>query len=294
MILSLSGGGIRGVMSAVILDRLDKDIPGWRNYVTLRVGTSTGGLLALGLSAGMTPEEMIEVYVRYGAKIFDDSIWDDIKDVGGLLGAKYDLDGLREVLQSLFDDKPLGKLAPVAVTAFDLKADAPTGERWKVKVFHNLPIADTHDNSVQAWKAGLYTSAAPLYFPDADGFVDGGIWAGNPAITALALAIRAGHNFETVRLLSIGTGTSYSFIDGTNEDRGLKDYGTKIVDMLLSASDDAASYHANALLSERFGEWRTSSRWGMDEHEAVPEMISHARAESKSYPLVRDFVLRSI
>lgn len=292
MILSLSGGGIRGVMSAVILDRLDRDVPGWRNGVTLRVGTSTGGLLALGLANGMTPADMIEVYKSDGATIFADSIWDDIKDVGGLLGAKYDLDGLRATLTRLFGEKTLGQLAPVGVTAFDLKAELAGGARWKCKVFHNLPIADTHDDSVLARNAGLYTAAAPLYFPDADGYVDGGVWAGNPTIPALALAIRAGHDINTVRLLSIGTGRSCDFIDGENEDRGLKDYGTKIIDLLLSASDDAAEYMGSTFLADRFALWNTDSRWGMDENDAVPDMIEHARRESTAYEPIRDWVAR--
>jgi patatin-like phospholipase/acyl hydrolase len=81
-ILSLDGGGIRGLLSAVILERLERLAPGWLDQVDLIAGTSTGGILALGLAHGVQPAELRKLYFEKGKKIFDDSWIDNLVDLG--------------------------------------------------------------------------------------------------------------------------------------------------------------------------------------------------------------------
>lgn len=77
-ILSIDGGGLRGVISLAILERLDVAVPNWRKDINMFAGTSTGGLIALGLAKGMIPTELMNVYVDRGAFIFQKSLWQDI------------------------------------------------------------------------------------------------------------------------------------------------------------------------------------------------------------------------
>ena len=87
-IVSLDGGGIRGVLTAALLERLDIEQPGFLAQVDLYAGTSTGGILALALASGLTPTEARNLYERLGAKVFKDSFWDNLKDLGQVAGAQ--------------------------------------------------------------------------------------------------------------------------------------------------------------------------------------------------------------
>ena len=76
-ILSFDGGGIRGLLSLVVLERLDAEVPGWLDSVDLLAGTSTGGTIALGLAHGVPVPTLRALYEDKGPKIFDDSWLDD-------------------------------------------------------------------------------------------------------------------------------------------------------------------------------------------------------------------------
>ena len=101
-ILSLDGGGIRGLLTTIILERLNLLNPGWLDKVDLLAGTSTGGIIALGLAHGLTPTQLRNLYQMKGEKIFDDSWLDDLKDMGGLTGADYDNKNLKRELKKIF------------------------------------------------------------------------------------------------------------------------------------------------------------------------------------------------
>src|SRR5258707_14330654 len=97
-ILSFDGGGIRGLVTLAILKRLEAQIPNLIKDADLLAGTSTGGIIALGLAAGKSIDEMISLYQDNGKEIFDDSWLDDLKDIGGLSGADYDQKNLEKLL----------------------------------------------------------------------------------------------------------------------------------------------------------------------------------------------------
>src|SRR5262245_31998659 len=101
-ILSFDGGGIRGLVTLAMLKRLETAVPGLIANTDLFAGTSTGGIIALGLAAGKPVEELISLYQDNGEKIFDDSWFDDIRDLGGITGADYDQSNLEELLKKAF------------------------------------------------------------------------------------------------------------------------------------------------------------------------------------------------
>lgn len=189
-ILSLDGGGIRGLITAILLMRLEKErgLAGWLERADLMAGTSTGGLIALALARGLGLPAIRALYEDKADAIFDDSWLDNVKNLGTILGAQYSTGNLKRELQRLFGKTRLRDLRKrVLVTAFDLDNEDPKPERrrWKPKLFHNFPGADS-DGAMRAWQVGLYTSAAPTYFPTVDGYVDGGVFAINPSMCALA------------------------------------------------------------------------------------------------------------
>ena len=103
-ILALDGGGIKGMFSAAVLAHLEDDLKiTVVDHFDLIVGTSTGGIIALGLGAGLSPKEIVEFYVKKGPAIFPNGL----SGVRQYIRAKYDPLPLQSALQDCFDGKRL-------------------------------------------------------------------------------------------------------------------------------------------------------------------------------------------
>ena len=260
-ILSLDGGGLRGLITARLLDRLNShpEIAGWLDSVDLFVGTSTGGILALALAAGKSPDDICTLYKSRGRKIFDDSIWDNIRDLGKIIGADYSTKNLRRELLKIFGGRKLKDFGKkVAIPAFDLDNEASPGKRtWKPKIFHNFKGPDS-DGDALAANVALYTSAAPTYFPSVDGYIDGGVYANNPSIVALAQAISKKNqpaeraSLDEVVMLSIGTGVSLTYIKGKSLDWGYAQWIKPLISVLMEGVAGISDYQARQLLDDRY------------------------------------------
>ena len=255
-ILSLDGGGIRGALSAAILDRLEAACPGFLSKVDLFAGTSTGGLLALGLAHGVELRKIRDLYEKKGSKVFDDSWLDDVIDLGQIVGAQYSNRNLEQELRQLLGKTTLAQLRKkVLITAFDLDNESRTERSWKPKLFHNFPGEDS-DGEVLAYKVGLYTSAAPSYFPSVDGYVDGGVFANNPSMCALAQTQdpRFGitPKLSDVLLLSIGTGASPTYIQGKHLDWGYAQWAKPLVTLILDGVNRIAHYQCQMILGAQY------------------------------------------
>lgn len=256
--VSIDGGGIRGLVPAILLERI-RTTPGFEGFldsIDLLAGTSTGGLLALGIAHGIPLERIRDLFVLKGRKIFDDSWLDNLVDLGKLRGADYDTKPLRLELQRLFGDATLGQLKKrVLVTAFDLDNEAPEQRTWKPKLFHNFH-GPGNDRALRAADVGLYTSAAPTYFPSVDGFVDGGVYANNPAMCALAQTQDQRYAptppLDEVVLLSLGTGTSLQYIKGKSHDWGYAQWAKPLIGLMLDGTAGIADYQCGKLLRDRY------------------------------------------
>lgn len=290
-ILSLDGGGLRGVISAQLLQRLNEhpQIAGWLAQVDLLAGTSTGGILALGLAAGRTPKQIADLYLQHGAEIFDDSIWDNIRDLGKTIGAEYATKPLKKVLDQTFGELRLAELSrKVAIPTFDLDNGATTASRsWKPKIFHNFGGSDC-DAEARVADVALYTSAAPTYFPSADGYIDGGVYANNPAIVGLVQAISQRNlpqeraALDEVVLLSVGTGISLTYIKGKTLDWGYAQWIKPLINILMDGVSGIADYQAQQLLGARyqrlqlvFGKGETIA---LDAVDKLPRMLQLAES----------------
>lgn len=264
-ILSLDGGGLRGVISLAIIEKLDEAVPGWRNKINMYAGTSTGGLIALGLAKGLTPAEIMDVYMNDGPKIFDRSLWHELANLGEVTGPKYDSDNRMAVVQRMFGNDRLGDYytknnSHVVITVFDLvnsHAPNPADRTWKPKIFHNVPaiLAKDSDGQEYAWKVAMCTSAAPTYFASYEGCVDGGVFANNPAMCALAQALDKRNVMPQlltdIRLFSIGTGVRPYYLNG-DESWGLAQWAPELVDLLMDGVNEVADFQAKQLLEDRY------------------------------------------
>lgn len=262
-ILSIDGGGFRGLFTARLLERLEWEVPGFLERFDLVAGTSTGAILALGVAAGLTLAELVLLYLENGRKIFDDSWLDNLKDFGQIIGAQYDNRRLKRLLEDTFaklGKRTLSDLEPrrVLVPAFDLddgqdphrKPDKPRS--WKPKFFHNFPGEDS-DGAESIVDVLMRSCAAPTYFPSYGRYIDGGVVANNPAMAAIAQALSThSTTLPEVHLLSLGTGFSPSFIAGKNHDWGFAQWVRPLIDLLMDGSMGVADYQCRQLLGPRY------------------------------------------
>ncbi len=258
-ILSLDGGGVRGWLAARLMDRLDEARPRWWRHADLLAGTSSGALLALGLASGRTPRELMTLYERYALDIFRDHWFDNLRDLGRTVGAQYDDRGLRRILREVFGDLKLRDLpVRVLIPAFDLDNEVPdpTQRGWAPKFFHNFPGPDS-DGDRFVRDVALYSSAAPTYFPSADGYIDGGVVANNPSMAALAQTQDSRSDdarppLASIVLLSIGTGRPRLRIEGRRHDWGLAQWSRAILDIMMEGGMGVPDYQCRQLLGTRY------------------------------------------
>ena len=216
-ILAIDGGGIRGLIPAIVLAELERraGVP-VASLFGLLAGTSTGGILAAGLTvpdASGRPryraEELVELYSRQGPRIFRRSFARRLLSAWGLLEEKYDDAVLEEVLHRYLGDARVSRaVTPLLLTAYELESRTPYFVKsWRAR--------SEPDRDILMREAARATSAAPSYFepalvrPPTGGarlsLVDGGVFATNPAMCAYAEAPAMAPG-EPVRLVSLGTG----------------------------------------------------------------------------------------
>lgn len=204
-ILSLDGGGIKGLFSASVLAQLEDDLGvSIVDHFDLIVGTSTGGLIALGLGIGMRPRELVRFYVESGPKIFQRSF--GLRSFTHWVYRKFPQAPLRDALQECFQDKRLADCTTrLVIPSYNLGDD----DVYLFKTPHHERLK--RDYKVPLWKVGLATSAAPTYFSsfqelDSLRLIDGGVWANNPTLVGIVEAVSLLRvPFQNISVLSMGT-----------------------------------------------------------------------------------------
>lgn len=225
-ILAIDGGGIRGILPAAVLalceDRFCKGRTAGEFFDYI-AGTSTGGIIALGLSIGLPARDILKIYQDHGAEIFPprrqhrnrairrlQATWHFLRNLGHY---KYDCEALRRHLVSTFGNKLLGDSERrLVIPSFD--------EYNEVHLFKT----PHHGDYQRDWKesmvnVALSTSAAPTFFSTFKNgdrhFADGGVWANNPVMTALVDALACYEiDRRHIRILSLGCVESdFAFTD---------------------------------------------------------------------------------
>ena len=154
-ILALDGGGIKGIFSAAILAHLEEDLEiNLINHFDLIVGTSTGGIIALGLGIGMRPREILKFYVSEGPGIFKQNMFSKMKQV---LNSKYEPFVLEESFKKYFGEKKLiDSKKRLVIPSYNLGDD----DVYIFKTPHHKRLK--RDFKVPIWKVAMATSAASI------------------------------------------------------------------------------------------------------------------------------------
>ena len=213
-ILSIDGGGIRGVFPAALLawleDRLENPIA---SYFDLIAGTSTGGVIAIGLGLGIPAADILRLYEEKGPRIFDQHrgflnnwVRQKVRGVRQLFGAKYSSAALQSALYDVLKDRRLGgSRTRLIIPSWHAEAE----QVYIYKTAHHQRLEN--DYRQLALDAAMATAAAPTFLEphltsDEVELVDGGVWANNPIGVAPIEAIgMLGWPRERLKILSIGT-----------------------------------------------------------------------------------------
>jgi hypothetical protein len=288
-ILSVDGGGIRGVIPALLLERFEALLADalasapsptkarWDAIGTPRIadcfhliaGTSTGGLLAAGLTCTgpdgrprLTAADAADVYTTHGPAIFHSSIIGKVRQGFGLTAPKYPLAQLRSALEDpavLGDGLLKDARTDVLILSFDTSIPGLRYfTRWGAPGARNTPTTPT-ETMVEV---ALATAAAPTYFdPEALGgsrLVDGGVYAGNPALAAITLALRrttapVTDSPRELFMISLGTGVWSAPLNyGGGGILGWlwpRTGGEALLEAMLGGSGDFANEAAHMLLN---------------------------------------------
>jgi patatin-like phospholipase/acyl hydrolase len=276
------------VFTAAILAAIEEDYAPLRivDCFDLIAGTSTGGILALGLGLGFTPREMVEFYVELGPDIFANRAgW---RDKRHWIGTKYPAERLSSVLQKKFGKRTFGESAKrLVIPSFNIGSN-------DVYVFRTAHLERLRrDCRLPAWHVGMATAAAPTFFPahrlpGNERLIDGGVWANNPAMVALAEAVGLPHlavPLDRVHMLSLGTIRAFHGLREDLDDAGKLGWASAAADVILDATSLGVTNQASALLGDRFLRMNVHAAADavtLDSTKSVDSMLGAARTESRT------------
>ncbi|MBL7209040.1 MAG: patatin-like phospholipase family protein [Dehalococcoidia bacterium] len=269
-ILSIDGGGIRGIIPGQVLLSLERKLKEREgnqdariaDFFDLVAGTSTGGILTCvylcpdfngnPTRPRFSAEEAVDLYLKRGQQIFDASLSQRIRALGGLLDERYSARELEKALKNYFGELRLSELLkPCLVTAYDIK-------RRRAKFFNQLDAKEKKMHDYLVRDIARATSAEPTFFEAKMmksltnvpyPVIGGGIFANNPTLCAYAEARQKFDSKPTaidMAILSIGTG----YIKKQYSYRKAKDWGAlswirPIMDILMSAVSETVDYQVS-------------------------------------------------
>ncbi len=267
-ILSIDGGGIRGILPGIVLTRLESILQKKTANEDLRLsdmfdffaGTSTGGILSLSYlipNAENRPkfstQQAVNLYLDRGDEIFDVSFWQKLKSGYGIADEKYDASELEEALDDNFGDIKLSELLkPCIISSYDIRNGKPHffKQHRSQNLEYNYKVKDV----------ARATSAAPTYFEAARikndlgtpfPLIDGGVFVNNPALVAYSevrtMSFEGIDHLPTAKdmmIVSLGTGSkSKSYEYKKAKDWGAVGWIKPIIEIMMSGNSKTVHYH---------------------------------------------------
>ena len=251
-ILSIDGGGIKGLYSATILKKFEEKFNTLTSdHFDMICGTSTGGLIALAISLKIPAEKICNFYIEEGPAIFPKQKKVKVPffktiDFGFLkqiaIGGKYSDKGLKESLTKIFGDKIIKDCHNLLC----IPSYSVTEAKPKVFKYDHHEGDLSRDNKAPIVDIALATSAAPTYFPlaeskfyDMEQFIDGGVWANNPTLVGLLEALNNfvgdGKNYTNIEILSISSLTLTGGKKvGLKRTRSFRDWGAELFETSMN------------------------------------------------------------
>ena len=253
-VLAIDGGGIRGIVPAVILSDIQKRLgTELHKSFDLISGTSTGGIIALGIATQCnngrpySPDQLVNLYVESGPSIFKKTLLTPARQ---LVLPKYSPDALQQTLVKFFGETQFSTaLTPLLISSYDLQGQLPfffKSHKIAALPKYNWPVASI----------ARATSAAPTFFPpfhltrDTEDYalVDGGVYVNNPAMAAYAEARALYGSTSEFMIVSVGTGNRQDQITYAKaKNWGLFGWAKAIVPVFMDSVSDAVDYELNSI-----------------------------------------------
>lgn len=246
-ILSIDGGGIRGICPSTYLDRIQRSVDRpLYEYFDMIVGTSTGGIIALAVALGIPIQNVVKIMREGAGRLFK-------KQSEGYLKPKYNTEVLINEIVSLFGETAVLHDARrrVCIPYVDLAE----GKAKVYKTRHRIEYV--RDQNLPAWKVAASTAAAPVFFlpfeVDVDKVnVDGALWANNPGVVGLTEALHMGIPIEQIRILSIGTGTKGFHKIKPRLGYGLAGWHTALIDLSMQVQSESSNNIVKLICGEHY------------------------------------------
>lgn len=258
-ILSIDGGGIKGLYSAVILADFEERYGQLYKHFNLICGTSTGGIIALALAVGIPAREIVNLYVEHGPIIFPYksrigrliAYWKQL-----IIKSKYDDEKLKSALKHVFGNK---RIKDCKTNVLIPTSNITEGKSCIIKTDHADELG--RDSNHLLVDVALATAAAPTYFPiqkiptmpnPDDQFVDGGLFANNPSLYGIQEAYKffigkGNYNYEKFSLLSVSTLQQNIGFQSENRHLSIRGWGSKLISQMIHLQTISTHFHIEYL-----------------------------------------------
>lgn len=326
-ILSLIGGGIRGAfITSYLKDLEQKNGRPIAESFDLIAGTSTGAIIAAGLALGMPASQMHDFYARHGVEIFTPRPpyrakgmmrflypllnWAFHKrtgsDLHGAFRAQYCPHALKNAFDEGFGDRTLKSVNATRLVIPTVNLTKGTPQVFRSR---HLPKG-VHDQDLRISDVVIASTAAPTYFPHhtigGEDFVDGGMWAADPSILAVAEATRIQQfesgsaedlQFQTsdIHLLSVGTGRAQFSLSPPGSDAGMIFWASRVADLMSTSQVQGIHLPLKFLLGDRYRHVNFSmkEKFGLAEVQHIPDLfrIGSQRAD-ETFDVIKDEFLQ--
>ncbi|EOZ98633.1 patatin family protein [Indibacter alkaliphilus LW1] len=316
-ILSIDGGGIRGIIPGTILQLIEEKIqektanPQARlvDYFDFVAGTSTGGILGCGMlmpdpamegRPKFSMEEVVNLYHENGGDIFKKPLGHKLRTLFGVREEKYPNDNLKKALHEYFGDTYLSEmLKPCLFTAYDIESRKSTFFKWGKAcddISHDFYIRDVAQATAAAptyFEAALIKSRFGSSYP----LIDGGVFANNPAMCAYAEVRKC--DFDEIKkptskdmlMISLGTGSvKEPFPYERAKKFGLVQWIKPLIDIMMSGNSETVS-HQLEWLFDAGNNQEGFIRVEPELHEASPSMDD---ASTKNMNALRDAAIKFV
>lgn len=273
-ILSIDGGGIRGVLPAAIIAHIEKRIaqeskdPNLTiaNSFDLLAGTSAGGILvALYLTpdkssgsakAKYNAQQVLDFYAELGPILFKKSFGYFLKSVGGLIRSRYSEDALYDFSKKIIGDSYISEvMKDCLITAYDISSrKAVLFSRYATDKYGDMADYKLCDIACSTSSAPSYFIPSQIFAKDggARHLVDGGVYAGNPSMCALVEAIKIWpqEQINNFYMLSIGTGKALKpYHYNKTKHFGYLHWLHPILDILMASVSETVDYQIQQIFA---------------------------------------------
>jgi hypothetical protein len=276
-ILSIDGGGTRGLMPSTILHNIEKETgKSITDLFDVIVGSATGGIIATALAAGVSTNDIIDIYFSKASFILPTNFFRKLWNPVNLFAPKYPNKNLKQLLEDKFGctntlgsvNEKFGKSTIFLIASLELSPELEPGETpsFKIKIYNS---ASPHDRGESLVDVALRTSAAAVNLPIYQNFGEGGNYANDPALIGFSYSIGGkgtgqgtnefekglGADIADIRVLSLGCGSDGgSFFDKKeigNGNWGLIKWMGRLVNLVIDTNMVYTQYLMREMLEEK-------------------------------------------